>query len=102
MHSPNAAGRKRTPLHTRILIGLLAGALAGLVLNLAPGIGASHGSVVWLNRYVAGPVGQVFLRMLFMIVMPLVLASIALGVAGLGDLRKVGRVGARALGFFLV
>jgi DAACS family dicarboxylate/amino acid:cation (Na+ or H+) symporter len=37
-----------------------------------------------------------------MIVIPLVFASIALGVAGLGDLRQVGRVGAKTLGYFLV
>jgi DAACS family dicarboxylate/amino acid:cation (Na+ or H+) symporter len=40
--------------------------------------------------------------MLFMVVMPLVFASIALGVAGLGDLRKVGRVGGKAIGYFFV
>ena len=55
----------------------------------------------WLNYFVAGPLGQIFLRLLFMIVMPLVFASIALGVAGLGDLRRVGRVGGKAIGYFL-
>ncbi len=44
---------------------------------------------------VAYPVGQVFLRMLLMTVIPLVFASIVLGVAGLGDLTKLGRVGGR-------
>lgn len=102
MSATKHARKERLPLHTKILIGLVGGALAGLALNLAPGIGPSHGIVTFLNRYVAGPVGQIFLRLLFMIVMPLVLASIALGVAGLGDLRKVGRVGGRAFGFFLV
>jgi Na+/H+-dicarboxylate symporter len=47
-------------------------------------------------------VGQIFLRLLFMIVIPLVFASIVLGVAGLGDLRRVGRVGGKTLGYFLV
>ena len=55
-----------------------------------------------VNDYVAVPIGQIFLRMLFMVVMPLVFASIALGVAGLGDIRKVGRVGGKAIGYFLV
>jgi DAACS family dicarboxylate/amino acid:cation (Na+ or H+) symporter len=40
--------------------------------------------------------------MLFMIVVPLVFASISLGVAGLGDLRRVGRVGGKAIAYFLV
>ena len=48
------------------------------------------------------PIGQIFLRMLFMVVMPLVFASIALGVAGLGDIRRVGRVGGKAIAYFLI
>jgi DAACS family dicarboxylate/amino acid:cation (Na+ or H+) symporter len=87
-------------LHTRVMIGLLAGAAAGIAANL--GLGGEHAAVAWLNKYVAGPVGQVFLRLLFMIVMPLVFASIALGVAGIGDVRKVGRIGSKTLGFFVV
>jgi DAACS family dicarboxylate/amino acid:cation (Na+ or H+) symporter len=55
-----------------------------------------------INDYVAVPIGQVFLRMLFMVVMPLVFASIALGVAGVGDIRKAGRIGGKAIGYFFV
>ena len=47
------------------------------------------------------PVGQIFLRLLFMIVIPLVFASVTLGVASLGDLSRVGRIGGKSLGFFL-
>ncbi|TPV95652.1 MAG: dicarboxylate/amino acid:cation symporter [Myxococcales bacterium FL481] len=86
-------------LHTRILLGLVIGAAIGIGVNL--GLGGDHAVVAFLNTYVAGPVGQVFLRMLFMIVMPLVFASISLGVAGIGDIRGVGRVGGKTLGFFL-
>lgn len=86
-------------LHTKILAGLCAGAALGVLANTL--LGGRHPAVEWVNHYVAGPAGQVFLRMLFMIVMPLVFASIALGVAGLGDLRKVGRVGGKAVGYFL-
>ena len=91
---------KGLPLHTKILIGLGVGAVAGVVVNLT--LGGTHGTVVWINTYLAGPIGQIFLRLLFMIVMPLVFASIALGVAGLGDLRKVGRVGGKAIAYFLI
>ena len=91
---------KGLPLHTKILIGLAIGAVAGVVVNLT--LGGTHGAVVWVNTYLAGPIGQIFLRLLFMIVMPLVFASIALGVAGLGDLRKVGRVGGKAISYFLI
>ena len=87
-------------LHTKILLGLAIGAALGVAANFT--LGGEHAVVVWLNRYLAGPIGQIFLRMLFMIVVPLVFASIALGVAGLGDLRKVGRVGGKAIAYFLI
>ena len=86
-------------LHTKILLGLIGGALLGILANQT--LGADHEVVRGVNRYLAGPIGQIFLRLLFMIVMPLVFASIALGVAGLGDVRRVGRVGGKAIGYFL-
>lgn len=86
-------------LHTKILLGLLVGAIAGVLLNAT--LGSEHALVVGLNHYVAGPVGQVFLRLLFMIVMPLVFASITLGVTGIGDVRRVGRIGVKTLVYFL-
>ena len=86
-------------LHTKILLGLAVGAAAGVATNLL--VGVNHPTVEAINRYVTGPVGQIFLRMLFMVVIPLVFASITLGVAGLGNLREVGRVGGKAIGYFL-
>ena len=86
-------------LHTKILVGLLAGAAAGITANLT--LGGDHPLVRGVDTYLAAPVGQIFLRLLFMVVMPLVFASIALGVAGIGDVRKVGRVGAMTLLYFL-
>jgi dicarboxylate/amino acid:cation (Na+ or H+) symporter, DAACS family len=100
MSVTEATAGKGIPLHTKILIGLVLGTVVGLIVNVA--VGPGHPFVVWTNKYVAGPIGQIFLRLLFMVVMPLVFASISLGVAGLGDLRKVGRVGGKALGFFVV
>lgn len=88
----------RSPLHLKILVGLLIGGVAGIVSNSLWGGSERLGSVITL---VAQPVGQIFLRMLFMIVIPLVITSLALGVAGLGDLGRLGRVGIRTLGLFL-
>ncbi|MCA9710034.1 MAG: dicarboxylate/amino acid:cation symporter [Myxococcales bacterium] len=87
-------------LHTKILLGLLVGGLLGIVANAT--LGGDHSLVVWINDYPAKLLGQVFLRMLFMVVMPLVFASIALGVTGIGDVRRVGRVGGKTLAYFLV
>ena len=91
--------RKGMQLHTKILLGLLIGGLLGIAANVT--LGGAHPFVEGVNHYVAGPIGQIFLNLLFMIVIPLVFASISLGVAGLGDLRRVGRIGAKTLGFFL-
>jgi DAACS family dicarboxylate/amino acid:cation (Na+ or H+) symporter len=96
MSEPIGSGGKGMPLHTKILLGLVVGALLGIAAYLW----ASPELVRWTNRYVAYPVGQIFLRMLFMVVMPLVFASISLGVAGLGDVRKVGRIGGKAIAYF--
>jgi DAACS family dicarboxylate/amino acid:cation (Na+ or H+) symporter len=100
-------------LHTKIIIGLIAGASVGIVANALAtgaawvawvGIPAEWASpkVQWLGNNVAGPVGQIFLRMLLMTIVPLVFASLTLGVAGLGDIRRIGRVGARTIAYFLV
>ncbi len=98
--SERADAPRGIPLHTKILAGLLIGAVVGVVCNLT--LGGTHPVVVNTNKYVAGPIGAIFLNLLFMIVVPLVFASISLGVAGLGNLRRVGRIGAKTLGFFLV
>ncbi|HVH08303.1 MAG TPA: dicarboxylate/amino acid:cation symporter [Gemmatimonadales bacterium] len=86
-------------LHTKIALGLALGATTGLATNVWAG---GAGWVRWLDTNVAGPLGQIFLRLLLMTVVPLVFTSIVLGVAQLGDIRKVGRVGARSLGYFLL
>lgn len=85
-------------LHTKILLGLVAGLAVGITTNLT--VGVDNTTVKWINTYIAGPIGQIFLRMLFMVVIPLVFASIALGVCGLGDIRKVGRIGGKTLAYF--
>jgi len=100
-------------LHTKIIIGLLSGASAGIVANaFAKGAAwlrwtgitaeAADPVVRWIGDNLAGPVGQIFLRMLLMTIVPLVFTSLTLGVAGLGDIRKIGRVGARTIAYFLV
>lgn len=86
-------------LHTKIILGLLLGAACGIAANVFAG---DARWVRWIGNNVAGPVGQIFLRMLLMTVIPLVFASITLGVAQLGDIRKVGRVGARTIAYFLL
>ncbi|MDQ3070736.1 MAG: dicarboxylate/amino acid:cation symporter, partial [Acidobacteriota bacterium] len=91
---------KGMKLHTKILLGLVVGVVLGVSANLT--FGPGHPTIERINTWFAVPVGQIFLRMLFMVVMPLVFASIALGVANVGDIRKAGRIGGKAIGYFLV
>lgn len=87
-------------LRSAILLGLLLGAGCGLGVNLLGG--SSLPGVRPLLDYVTRPLGQIFLSLLTMTVVPLVFASLAAGVARLGDLRKLGRIGLRTMGFFII
>jgi DAACS family dicarboxylate/amino acid:cation (Na+ or H+) symporter len=84
----------RVALHTRILIGAALGLGAGVTAFYLFGDAPALANVI---RYGTQPIGQVFLRLLMMLVIPLVFAALALGVAGLGDLGSLGRVGLKTL-----
>lgn len=85
--------------HTLVLIGAVAGAAAGVAAHFLFGDAPALDAFV---RYVSQPVGQVFLRLLFMLVIPLIVSALALGVAGLGDLRSLGRVGLKTFAYTVV
>ncbi len=91
---------KGLPLHSRILIGLAVGATAGVALNAA--LGGEHWVIAWMIGDITEPVGTLFLRLLLMVVVPLVVSSLIVGVAGVGDIRKLGRVGLKTFGYTLV
>lgn len=88
------------PLHTRILIGLIAGAALGIAANIA--LGPQHPALQWVVNNITEPVGTLFLRLLLMVVVPLIFAALVVGVAGIGDARRLGRVGLKTLAFTLV
>ena len=88
------------PLHTRILLGLVLGAATGLAASAA--LGPDHPGLAWTVRHLAQPIGGLFVRLLLMVVIPLVFSALVVGVAGVGDIRKLGRVGAKAFGYTLV
>ena len=86
-------------LHTKMAIGFAVGISAGVLANLAAADAAWLGALI---RYVTDPVGQIFLRLLFMLVVPLVFSALVLGVVEIGDPRALGRIGGRTLVFILV
>ena len=84
-------------LTVKIFIGLILGAAIGLALNLgAPDLFTT------LDTYIFGPLGTIFLNLIKMLVVPIVFFSITLGTASLGDPKKLGRIGGKTVGFFLV
>jgi Na+/H+-dicarboxylate symporter len=85
---------RKIPLHWRMLAGGVIGVTLGLAAHLAMAGDARIDAIV---KYVTGPIGQVFLRLLFMLVVPLIVSALSIGIAGLRDVHKLGRVGVRTL-----
>lgn len=83
-------------LTTKILIGLGLGALTGLILNIF-----SPELFSVLDKFLFVPLGRIFINLISMLVVPIVLFSIILGTAGLGDPKKLGRIGIKTIGYFL-
>ena len=85
----------RMTLSLRILLGLAAG--------LALGLAASASSASWLRSLTDAiePLGTIWVNLIRMCVVPLVVAALVSGVAAIGDVRRLGRVGLRALGFMV-
>lgn len=86
---------KKLPLHTQIIIGLVLGLAFGL-------ISIKTGMPKWITLDYIKPVGTIFINGLKMIAMPLVLASLIIGVSNLGDISKLSRIGGRTLFLFLI
>jgi DAACS family dicarboxylate/amino acid:cation (Na+ or H+) symporter len=92
--------RARRPLHVKIFWGLAVGVIAGIGVNLL--VGGSDPTVQAIIAHVTEPIGQLFLRLLLMVVVPLVFSSLIVGVAGIGDLRTLGRVGLKSFAYTFV
>ncbi len=91
-----AAPATHNRLQWRILIGFVAGLAAGLLTyTLAPG-------APWVETvvtYVTGPIGQIFLRLLFMLVIPLLFSALVVGIADMGELKSLKAIGLKTLGY---
>jgi proton glutamate symport protein len=85
-HAQGAGGWIRQ-LHWQILLGMAAGAFAGALLG-------EHVRLV-------APLGELFMRLLRMVTVPLIFSSLIVGTAGLGDAARVGRLGAKAFAYYV-
>lgn len=97
-HESTESTHRGIPLHTKILLALIGGAVLGVLANLY----APKEPIEQLLHYVMEPIGQVFLRLLFLTVIPLVFASLAVGVARLGEHGSLGRIGFKTFGYFVI
>ncbi|NKF20802.1 glutamate/aspartate:proton symporter GltP [Solimonas marina] len=84
----------RLSLAWQILIALVLGIITGSVLH---GMGDSS---QWLITNILTPAGQIFIRLIKMIVLPIVIASLIVGIAGVGDAKKLGRIGLKTIIYF--
>ncbi|MCT4577521.1 dicarboxylate/amino acid:cation symporter [Donghicola sp.] len=93
-----ATGDKGMSLTTKVLIGMGAGFLLGVMLNAL--------QIQAINTHFVsgflGMIGRMFVNALSMLVVPLVFFSLICGVAGIGDIRILGRVGGKSFGLYLL
>ncbi|MEX0843096.1 MAG: dicarboxylate/amino acid:cation symporter [Gemmatimonadota bacterium] len=82
-------------LYTKILLGLILGVVVGFVANVA--------EIIWLQSLLQAiePLGTAFIRAITMVVVPLVVASLMVGTASLGDLAKLGRIGGKTVIYYM-
>lgn len=78
----------------QILIALILGIIAGTVLHNQPE------SRDWLIANVLKPAGDIFIHLIKMIVVPIVVSSLIIGIAGVGDAKKLGRIGVKTIVYF--
>jgi Na+/H+-dicarboxylate symporter len=94
------SARKPMALHIKMLIGFVVGLGWGLIVNIF--IGGDAEWVQLLMTWVTQPVGKLFLRLLFMLVIPLLFSALVVGIAEMGDIRSLGRVGWKTLAYTVV
>lgn len=93
------AERRESTLQWQMLGGFALGLVLGLIVHFTS---ADAQWVTWVTTYVTGPFGQLFLRLLFMLVIPLLFSALVVGVAEMGEIRSLKRVGLRTLALTIV
>jgi len=97
------AGKEEKGRENRLHYWMFGGFLLGLVLGL--GVYSFAGGapwVGWVATHITGPVGEVFLRLLFMLVIPLLVSALIVGVAEMGEVRALKAIGVRTLIYTLL
>ena len=87
--------RKGLSLQWQMLAGFVIGLVAGL---FAYSFARDAAWVTFVTTYITGPIGQVFLRLLFMLVIPLLFSALVVGISEMGEIKSLKRVGLRTHG----
>jgi len=93
------ASANKLSLSAKIFIAMIMGAIAGLALNFA---GNPEWSRLWLTEGIFNVVGQIFISLLKMLVVPLVFISLVCGSSSLSDPKMLGRVGGKTIALYLL
>lgn len=80
----------------QIVAALILGIIVGAVLH------NQEESRVWLVSNILSPAGDIFIRLIKMIVIPIVISTLIVGIAGVGDAKKLGRIGLKTIIYFEV
>ncbi|AEB76830.1 dicarboxylate/amino acid:cation symporter [Clostridium botulinum] len=88
---------KKISLAIKILLALAVGIIFGVIANMFFPKEINDG----ISKWILSPLGEMFLRSIKMLVVPLVLCSLICGVASIGDVKKLGRVGVKTIIYFL-
>jgi len=100
MRDAPVSSKKKLPLHWKMAIGFGLGLLLGLIVH-ATGSGES-GWVTMLTTYVTTPFSKIFLSLIFMLIVPLLFSALVVGIAEMGDIRALGRIGWKTLAYTVV
>ena len=92
-------GKRGLSLQWQMLAGFLVGLVAGLIVYSA------QRDAAWveiITTYVTEPIGQIFLRLLFMLVIPLLFSALIVGISEMGEVRSLKRIGLRTLFYTVI
>ena len=93
------ASTKKLSLSAKIFVAMILGAIAGLILNF---MGHPEWAQLWLTDGIFKVVGQIFISLLKMLVVPLVFVSLVCGSSSLSDPKMLGRVGGKTIALYLL
>src|SRR5215210_5618642 len=93
------AKKRGLELQWQMLIGFLTGLIAGLIVY------STQADAPWVKAvttYVTQPIGQIFLRLLFMLVIPLLFSALIVGISEMGEIKSLKRIGLRTLAYTVI